>query len=72
MGRNVSSFEEHGLASKAWQSKGLSLGARRALANVAFLTVDDIYKVRASGLAKIRRVGSESLAILYGLLGHSC
>ena len=71
MGRTVPSFEEYWLASKAWQSKGLPLGAAQALANAGFLKVDDLYKVPASDLANIPRVGSKSLAILYRLLGHS-
>jgi hypothetical protein len=64
-----SSFEEYWLASKSWQRKGLTLGAGRALANVGFLTVEDLQSVRTLELAMIPRIGAKSLAILYELKG---
>ena len=62
--RKPSSFEEYWLASKAWQRKGLTLGAGRALANAGFLTVEDLQNVRTLELAMIPRIGAKSLAIL--------
>ena len=41
--RKPSSFEEYWLASKAWEHKGLTLGAARALANAGFLSVNDLH-----------------------------
>ena len=65
--RRSSSFEEYWLASKAWQRKGLTLGAGRALANAGFLTVEDLQSARIFELAMIPRIGAKSLAILYEL-----
>ena len=65
--RKPSSFEEYWLASKAWQRKGLTLGAARALANAGFLTVEDLQSVRTLELATLPRIGAKSLAILYEL-----
>ncbi len=69
--RKPSSFEEYWLASKAWEGKGLPLGAGRALANAGFLTVDDLQSADALELASIPRIGRKSLAILYGLMGRT-
>jgi hypothetical protein len=65
--RKPSSFEEYWLASKAWQRKGLTLGAGRALANAGFLTVEDLQSAHTFELAMIPRIGAKSLAILYEL-----
>jgi hypothetical protein len=65
--RKPSSFEEYWLASKAWQRRGLTLGAGRALANAGFLTVEDLQRVRTLELATLPRIGAKSLAILYEL-----
>jgi hypothetical protein len=45
--RKPASFEEYWLASKAWQRKGLTLDAARALANAGFLTVEDLQSTHA-------------------------
>ena len=66
----TSSFEEYWLASKAWERKGLSLGTARALVNAGFLTLDDLHTAHDFELATIPRVGSKSLAILYGLIAR--
>jgi hypothetical protein len=68
--RKPSSFEEYWLASKAWERKGLTLGAGRALANAGFLTVEDLQSAHTLELATIPRVGPKSLAILYELMGR--
>jgi Helix-hairpin-helix domain len=65
--RKPSSFEEYWVASKAWQQKGLTLGAGRALANAGFLTVEDLQSANTRELATIPRIGTKSLAILYEL-----
>ena len=65
--RKPSSFEEYWQASKAWQRKGLTLGAARALANAGFLTVEDLQSASIRELAMIPRIGAKSLAILYEL-----
>ena len=69
--RKPSSFEEYWLASKAWERKGLPLGAARALANSGFLTVEDLHSAHDLELATIPRVGPKSLAILYELMGRA-
>ena len=69
--RKPSSFEEYWLASKAWERKGLPLGAARALANAGFLKVDDLLLANASELARIPRIGRKSLTILYGFMGRA-
>ena len=69
--RKASSFEDYWLASKAWERKGLPLGAARALANAGFLKVDDLHSADALELANIPRVGRKSLAILYGFMGRA-
>ena len=68
--RKASSFEEYWLASKAWERKGLPLGAARALVNAGFLTVDDLHSAHDLKLATIPRVGPKSLATLFGLMGR--
>ena len=65
--RRPSSFEEYWFASKAWQRKGLTLGASRALANAGFLTVGDLRSAQAHELAMVPRIGPKSLAILCSL-----
>lgn len=65
--RKPASFEEYWLASKAWQRKGLTLGAARALANAGFLTVEDLQSSHAVELATLPRIGAKSLAILNSL-----
>jgi DNA-directed RNA polymerase alpha subunit len=65
--RKPSSFEEYWRASQAWQRKGLTLGAARALANAGFLTVEDLRSASIRELAKIPRIGAKSLDILYEL-----
>ena len=65
--RKPSSFEEYWLASKAWQRKGLTLGAARALANAGFLTVEDLQTAPIPEIAMIPRIGAKSLGILYEL-----
>ena len=65
--RKPSSFEKYWLASKAWQRKGLTLGASRALANAGFLTVEDLRGAQAHELAMVPRIGAKSLAILDSL-----
>ena len=65
--RKPSSFEEYWLASQAWQRKGLTLGAARALANAGFLTVEDLQSTHADELATLPRIGAKSLAILNSL-----
>jgi hypothetical protein len=69
--RKPSSFEEYWLASKAWERKGLPLGAARALANAGFLKMDDLHSANALELASIPRVGRKSLTILYGFMGRA-
>ena len=69
--RKPLSFEEYWLASKAFERKGLTLGAARALANAGFLSVDDLHSAHDSELATIPRVGRKSLAILYELMGSA-
>jgi hypothetical protein len=69
--RKPSSFEEYWLGSKVWERKGLPLGTARALANAGFLSVDDLRSAHDLELATIPRVGSKSLAILYGLMGRA-
>jgi hypothetical protein len=69
--RKPSSFEEYWLASKAWERRGLPLGAARALANAGFLKVDDLHLANASELARIPRIGRKSLTILYGFMGRA-
>ena len=64
--RKPSSFEEYWLASKAWERKGLPLGAARALANAGFLKVDDLHSAHDLELATIPRVGRKSLVICTG------
>lgn len=66
--RKPTSFEEYWLASKAWERKGLPLGAARALANAGFLNVDDLHSANVWELANIPRVGRKSLAILSGFM----
>jgi len=65
--RKPASFEEYWLASKAWQRKGLTLGASRALAQAGFLTVEDLRSAQAHELAMVSRIGAKSLALLYRL-----
>jgi hypothetical protein len=62
--RKPASFEEYWLASKAWQRKGLTLGASRALVNAGFLTVRDLRSAQTDELAMVPRIGPKSLAIL--------
>jgi hypothetical protein len=69
--RKPSSFEEYWLASKAWERKGLPLGAARALANAGFLKMDDLHSANALELASIPRIGRKSLTILYGFMGRA-
>ena len=65
-----SSFEEYWRASKAWQSRGLTLGSARALANAGILTVEDLQSANSLELAMIPRIGAKSLALLYELKGE--
>ena len=65
--RKPTSFEEYWRASQAWQRKGLTLGAGRALANAGFLTVEDLQSAQTNELAMIPRIGPKSLAILCSL-----
>jgi hypothetical protein len=65
--RKPTSFEDYWSASKAWQRKGLTLGAGRSLANAGFLTVEDLQSAQTNELAMIPRIGPKSLAILYSL-----
>ena len=65
--RKPPSFEEYCRAAKAWQQKGLTLSAGRALANAGFLTVEDLQSAHTLELARIPRIGAKSLAILYSL-----
>jgi len=67
--RKPSSFEGYWLASKAWQRKGLTLGAAPALANAGFLTIEDLHTAHDLELSTIPRIGAKSLAIIDGLLG---
>ena len=60
-----SSFEEYWRASKAWQSRGLTLASARALANAGMLTVEDLQGANSLELAMIPRIGAKSLALLY-------
>jgi hypothetical protein len=69
--RKASSFEEYWLASKAWERKGLTLGAARALVNAGFLKVEDLHTTHDLELATIPRIGSKSLTVIYGLLGRA-
>jgi len=69
--RKPSSFEEYWLASKAWQRKGLPLGAARALANAGFLKMDDLASANVLELASIPRIGRKSLTILCGFMGKA-
>ena len=68
--RKASSFEEYWLASKAWERRGLTLGAARALVNAGFLVLDDLHGAHELELATIPRIGRKSLAVLYGLMGR--
>ena len=65
-----SSFEEYWRASRAWQSRGLTLASARALTNAGFLTVEDLQSVTSLELAMIPRIGAKSLALLYELKGE--
>ena len=65
--RKPSSFEEYWVASQAWQQKGLTLGAGRALANAGFLTVEDLQRAHTRELVMVPRIGAKSLAILYSM-----
>jgi hypothetical protein len=65
-----SSFEEYWRASKAWQSRGLTLASARALANAGVLTVEDLQSANSLELAMIPRIGAKSLALLYELKGE--
>jgi hypothetical protein len=67
IGRKPASFEEYWLASKAWQRKGLTLGAARALANAGFLTIEDLQSAQTHELAMVPRIGAKSLALLDSL-----
>lgn len=58
--RKPASFEEYWLASKAWERKGLTLGAARALANAGFLSVEDLHSAHDLELANIPRVGARA------------
>ena len=68
--RRPVSFEEYWLASKAWQSRGLTLASARALANAGVLTVEDLQSANSLELAMIPRIGAKSLALLYELKGE--
>jgi hypothetical protein len=65
-----SSFEEYWRASKAWQSRGLTLASARALANAGFLNIKDLQNASSLELAMIPRIGAKSLALLYELKGE--
>ena len=65
-----SSFEEYWRASKAWQSRGLTLASARALANAGILTDEDLRSANSLELAMIPRIGAKSLALLYELKGE--
>jgi hypothetical protein len=65
--RKPSSFEEYWRASKAWERKGLTLGAARALTNAGFLTVEDLRSAQIHELARVPRIGAKSLALLDSL-----
>jgi hypothetical protein len=65
------SFEEYWRASKAWESKGLTLASARALTNAGFLTVEDLQSAHTLELAMIPRIGAKSLATLYKLKGET-
>jgi hypothetical protein len=69
--RKPSSFEEFWRVSKAWERKGLPLGAARALANAGFLKMDDLHVANASELASIPRIGRTSLTTLYAFMGRA-
>ena len=68
--RKASSFEEYWLASKAWERRGLTLSAARALVHAGFLTLDDLHRAHDLELATIPRIGRKSLAVLHGLMGR--
>jgi hypothetical protein len=61
---------EYWRASKAWQSRGLTLASARALANAGILTVEDLQSANSLELAMIPRIGAKSLALLYELKGE--
>ena len=65
-----SSFDEYWRASKAWQSRGLTLASARALANAGILTDEDLRSANSLELAMIPRIGAKSLALLYELKGE--
>ena len=66
----LSSFEDYWRASKAWQSRGLTLASARALANAGILTDEDLQSANSLELAMIPRIGAKSLALLYELKGE--
>ena len=66
----LSSFEDYWRASKAWQSRGLTLASARALANAGILTEEDLRSANSLELAMIPRIGAKSLALLYELKGE--
>jgi hypothetical protein len=68
--RKASSFEEYWLASKAWERRGLTAGAARALVNAGFLVLDDLRGAHELEQATIPRIGRKSLAVLYRLMGR--
>ena len=70
IGCKPSSFEEYWRASKAWQSRGLTLASARALANAGILTDEDLRSANNLELAMIPRIGAKSLALLYELKGE--
>ena len=65
-----SSFDEYWRASKAWQSRGLTLASARALTNAGFLNIKDLQNASSLELAMIPRIGAKSLALLYELKGE--
>ena len=65
-----SSFDEYWRASKAWQSRGLTLASARALTNAGFLNIKDLQSANSLELAMIPRIGAKSLALLYKLKGE--
>ncbi|SEP51373.1 hypothetical protein SAMN02990966_07965 [Rhodospirillales bacterium URHD0017] len=65
-----SSFDEYWRASKAWQSRGLTLASARALTNAGFLNIKDLQSANSLELAMIPRIGAKSLALLYELKGE--
>jgi hypothetical protein len=65
--RKPSSFEEYWRASIAWQRKGPTLSAGRALANAGFLSVQDLQNAQTYELAMVPRIGAKSLALLASL-----